>query len=381
MLYFLRPLIVTLVFTLALPVSSMAQLRVKFSRNIEFLQFYHFLSEAGPHIEASKDTLELDGRRLTISQALNFSMMAYEEYKEYRGHPAVERALEAGKNNWFDIKTRLVIGLEEFPNAELNETVDEMTLRAFSESGDLDEGRELASTFLEALNELYTEVDFDQFLEKYSEYYKKAKEEVMTVLPPERLIPEMEAFYGKEFASYTLVPSMIQALTNAFGVKYPENGETHILNVFGGFRPKDLEKGDMGFSDAHMIEVYSIHEFGHSFANPVIDALPESFFSETEVLFEPVADKMRASNYGSWRTTLYEHLVHAGEVMVTRRLGNPAEAQQMETNFVEKDGYAYLPVFIEELETYESSGGVISYQQAVDRIAQRLQALAEEQAR
>ena len=63
-----------------------------------------------------------------------------------------------------------------------------------------------------------------------------------------------------------------------------------------------------------------IHEFGHSFVNPVVDSIPPVDISKTERLFEPIKSAMEKQGYNTWKTCLYEHFVRAGEVVIAKLL-------------------------------------------------------------
>jgi hypothetical protein len=72
------------------------------------------------------------------------------------------------------------------------------------------------------------------------------------------------------------------------------------------------------FSDAEGLPAFNqlmmdtvIHEFCHSYANPVIDHRQIELRAAGETLFAGVAAAMQRQAYGNWKTMLYESLVRA----------------------------------------------------------------------
>jgi len=225
---------------------------------------------------------------------------------------------------------------------------------------------------LNALNKLYVEVDFDNYFTQYQEQYEMAVKQVEERLPPREFTSVMEKFYNKSFGSYNLIPSLLQYTTMGFGVNYETNEGVNIYNIFGGFYPKKFAEFDMGFNDESSIRELSTHEFGHSFANPVIDSLPEAIVVETEHLFAAIKEPMENQGYGQWKICLYEHLVRAGEVIIARILGNWSSADDLLVEYVGNRNFLYLPIFVEELQNYYSYQEV-TYVEAVKNIMSRLE--------
>ncbi|WP_315815355.1 DUF4932 domain-containing protein [Paraflavitalea speifideaquila] len=232
--------------------------------------------------------------------------------------------------------------------------------------------------FVAAANRLYQAVDFDAYFRESAPLYKKALQEIQSVLPDARLIKTMEQFHRKQFDEYTLLPSLTIPTGMAFGVNYSAGGKTRIMNLFGPFaiqQFKDTGSLNMGFADADHIRELSTHEFGHPFSNPVVALIPPMLVKETAILYEPVKEAMDNQGYNTWNSCLYEYFVRAGEVVIARKLGNMAAAGRLHKYYTEERRFVYLPLVIAELEKYDRAPWM-SYLEAVTKAMEKLRAIA-----
>jgi hypothetical protein len=138
-----------------------------------------------------------------------------------------------------------------------------------------------------------------------------------------------------------------------------------ICNVFAPFSFQNFDSGalDLGFNYPDKIRNLTVHEFGHSFVNPAVDALPGELIRSTEYLYGPIKEEMIKHSYTSWTQCLYEHFVKAGEVIIAEKLGDTAKAQSLMTDFV-NTGFIYVPSIVEEMRAYDKDTS-LSYKAAV----------------
>ncbi|MHC0442809.1 DUF4932 domain-containing protein [Flavobacterium sp. 3-210] len=256
------------------------------------------------------------------------------------------------------------MGIDSFPNA----TVDKNN-KFTNHFETLDD----AKKFVKAMNDFYAEINFDSFFEKYSQYYKRMTLEVAENLPKENFITEMEHFYGKRIGSYNLYPSLTMPFSQGFAV----GSDDMVGNVFGSFNmPKEIGKDsklDLGFNNTIALRTSCVHEFGHSFINPTIDAIDEKYLEATEKLFEPIGNKMTAQGYNQWKICLYEHFARAGEIVIAKLVGDSNKAQEIMNDNVTNRSFIYLPQIVEKLEYwYYHEFFTKTYQQKVEEIISQL---------
>lgn len=343
------------------------EFEVGMNTNVELLGFVYFLGYEGTQSETGSYS-EKDRKRYA------YGIDLYRQYKSFAGSKHLATAINFAQDIWLDYFINLLIQLEDFPNAKLSDRVDPAYYRRFSTNGDLAEAKRNVSAFIEAMNGLYKEVDFGSYLLRSRKLYANAVAQVKAGLPHEGFLPAMEAFYQGRFERYTLVPSLTIPAGMGFGARYGSDHKANAFHVFGTFAIQqwaDSAHIDMGFGDKkHLLEL-STHEFGHSFANPCVDRLPELLITETQPLFDPIKDAMARQGYMSWKTCLYEHFVRAGEVEIARKLGHHEDAERLRNHYVSDRKFIYLDTLLVELDKYNATGKG-TYQQAVETAMLRL---------
>ncbi|SMB99831.1 hypothetical protein SAMN00120144_2788 [Hymenobacter roseosalivarius DSM 11622] len=105
-----------------------------------------------------------------------------------------------------------------------------------------------------------------------------------------------------------------------------------------------------GFDNAEAVRNLSVHEFGHTFINPltVLPAVAPGLTAH-QALFKPIPGQLQ---YRDWQTSFNEHLVRAGEVRIALALGLPEVSQQLRTAY---STWIYLPFFEAQLQRYEAN--------------------------
>jgi hypothetical protein len=348
---------------------------IEFYKNIEFLGFVFFLgSQYMGELYENDETLNASGFKKKDWFAYDLAL--YKQYKPFKSNGNLKAATQfAEARDAADI-IPLLVQLDEFPRATISDTMPAANYRAFSEKGDSAEARKNVSVFIQALNDFYREVSFDKYFSEADLLYEQTMKEIKSVLPSGRFLPAMEKFYRHRFNGYALVPSLTIPSGMAFGVSYSKNGKTFIVNVFGPFALQQFSMlpYNMGFADENHIRELSVHEFGHSFTNPVLNKIPGHLIKETAVLLDTVRTAMENQGYNNWMSCLYEHFVRAGEVIIAKNLKQYESAERLRREYINNRKFIYLPLIIEELERYNKNRKV-SYEQVTERVMQKLKKL------
>jgi hypothetical protein len=361
----------------ARPNSPAKAIDVQFHTNVELLGLAYFLGYEGQALENEPDTVK---RKREIDKYA-YAYHLYQQYKQYENSQNLAVVMNAAYTYdlFLDYMSGLLVKLNDFPHAALPDDIEEKHYIRFSKTKDPVEAKANATLFIEAFNRLYKEVNFEAYLQQNSSRYNNALGQVKRVLPAGNFISAMEGFYRKKFDKYTLVPSLTIPAGMGFGVMHQTGGKKSIYNIFGAFdRQNFLDEAqlDMGFGNEKRNRELSIHEFGHSFVNPVIDQLPKELLSKTEHLYTPLQEAMTRQGYPTWKHCLDEHFVRAGEVLIARKLGNIKDAEPLQKYYIEDRKFNYLPVIIKELEAY-SKNRFMTYEEAVMRTMQQLNKLVQ----
>lgn len=341
------------------------KLTIDVNYNVELLGLAYFIGFEGVDIE--NQTVEINGNNIPKKEWHEYGFYVYEKYKKYATSENLTKSFAIADHLWLDYIINLLIQVDGFPRARLSPEIDVKYFINFSRKKDTAEAKQNANAFLDGLNNFYNEINFKQYIIETKSFYASALDQVKANLPQKDVVGAMEIFYEKRFNQYTLVPSLTIPKGMGFGLNYTKNGKTKLFNVFGAFDHQIFlqQPGtpDLGFDNPQRLRELSIHEFGHSFVNPVIDKIPQEKVSTTERLFEPIKSAMEKQAYNTWKACLYEHFVRAGEVVIAKLLGDTAGAQRLRTHYIEDRSFIYLPVIIAELENYRKRK--ISYDDAV----------------
>lgn len=341
------------------------------STNIELFGLLMQLDN-GADIIASKDSTLINGRRATWAEWYALAATNYQLYKQYDTCHAMQLYRELQREGIYnDFFVGFLLQVDEVPNAKMNALTDANAILGFSSKGDTAEARSRATEFLAAMNDLYRATSFGQYLQQHRADYVQANDQVKMNLPDAALLPVMEHYYRQQFNGYYLLPSLNILTSMGFG-KVNWTGRT-IYNVFGPFGFQDFDPGhpDMAFNYPEKIKELTVHEFGHSFANPAVDSLPYSLIKETNYLYEPIRKEMEKRAYPSWRICLYEHVVKAGEYIVAIKLGDTARAETFLKDAVNA-GFIYVPFLAGQLQKWDRQISPVPFDQAVLQAVEEL---------
>lgn len=340
--------------------------------NVELLGFVYFLGYEGAQLETHDSYLK--NRSIKRSEWYSYGFSVYHRYKPYQSSPHLAVIMGYAERIWLDYLINLLLQVNDCPHAQLSDQIPERYYLRFSPTNSPQEARRNATQFLNAMNQLYVEVDFESYLRSSAKLYEQALTQVKQGLPGKRFVPAMEAFYGRHFDTYSFIPSLTIPTGMGFGLQYQLAQKDQTFHVFGPFKPQQFAEGttlNMGFDDReHLLEL-STHEFGHPFVNPVIDSLPAEMINRTTHLFEPIRSFMADQGYTSWKACLYEHFVRAGEIIIAQNLGHPQQATQLKANYITNRHFIYLPTILSELDNYNKQRAY-SYRQAAQKGMQRL---------
>ncbi len=327
------------------------EISVKINSNVELFGLMMQLDNA-PDALAVKDSAEIGGRRSMWKDWYSLAVKNYTRFRLFDSCTMMQmyrKYVAAGLYNDFFIS--LLLQANQVPQAALNDSMDDDVILAFSKTGNMQEAKVQAAAFFKAFNQFYYDVHFDKYLQEYQPYLDKMLTQVRANLPPLEFVPVMEHFYQKQFNGYCFVPGL--DILNGMGFGKMNRKTATIYNSFGpfGFITHDDQHPDPGFNFADKIQNLAVHEFGHSFVNPAIDKLPDDLVQSTEKLYEPIREIMARKAYTSWKMCLYEHFVKAGEILISRYMGNKKTASQMIADCV-RDGFIYVPFIVNELQSY-----------------------------
>lgn len=347
------------------------RLEVSFNKNVELLGLSYFLAYEG--IGMDEDTIEVDGVDILRSEFHAYGNLIYNNYRTYQTSENLANALLVAEHLWLDYIISILLQVDPFPNASIPEDMPVSKYLRFSKENDPREAKNNLTTFLSSMNAFYIEANFDRYLQESKHYYDSALKEILSNLPDAEFIDHMEEYFDYSFDMYWLIPSLTLPKTMGFGPRL----DNQAFNVFGAVGPQqvhDTSELHMGFENANDIRELSVHEFGHSFVNPVLDRLPETMIDSSESLHTSVKEAMYSQGYNNWNGCVYEHFVRTVEIIIAESTLPQAEYRKLENSYLVDRRFIFIPQLKPILSAYQDRR--LTFEQAVYQGLERLIALS-----
>jgi hypothetical protein len=277
-------------------------------------------------------------------------------FKQYREHQAIHIIDTLVKKGfWLDAMTEVLLKSSPLPNAELKYELEKSTLARLSDNDE--EAGNFIAEFITSMNDFYIKANLSEYFLENESYFDSVNNEVAKNLPNEDFIAKMEDYYGKQNDRYTLIPSPTMLATAGLGLRIKGNIGLMIYNIFGPLTvTKDSIEFGYGYNDSEKIYELSVHEFGHSFINPIME-LPENraIADMHNYLLVPIKDNMANQGYSDWWACVTEHIVRLGEIRISYALGDSSKANRIRNDYVNNRSFIYLPYLEENILDYEQN--------------------------
>ncbi len=340
------------------------KIQIEINKNIELLGIGYFIGFEGVDIE--NKTVEVDGNTIPKKEWHTYGYDIYKKFEHFAQSEHLNKAFAVADHLWLDYLCAFLLRLDDVPNAKITDSLDVGYYINFSKEKNKEEALKNAQIFLDGLNAFSQEINLDLYMDTYSPFYEKAKQEVLSNISDNGFVETMEKFYKHGFSSYHLVPSLTIPKGMGFGIKIKDD----IWSVFGAVDFQDFENEsnlNMGFTNKDKLNELTIHEFGHSFVNPVVAEQPDTLFQASEHLFPALKQAMGDQGYNTWKVCLYEHFVRAGEIIIAEKTGNLDSAERLKVQYITKRNFKYIPVILDELYRYDD-GEYEKYDEVVTNV-------------
>lgn len=207
-----------------------------------------------------------------------------------------------------------------------------------------------ARRFLELAREFAATTDFAAFIESHQPLYDLAGTRAAEVLAEHAHLDWFETFFGRRpGARFTVVLGMLNG-GNCYGARIsPGDGNEDLYCILGVWATD--WRGQPRF-EAGMVGTV-VHEFCHSYVNPIVDAHLAELEPAGLALYPLVEDAMRSQAYSNWKTMMRESLVRAGTVRYYHAVeGGAAGAKHAQ--YEAGRHFAWVPELSDLLADYEA---------------------------
>lgn len=267
-------------------------------------------------------------------------------FTQYKDHRVVSLYTEMSNADFtYDAPPTVMLHLSKLPCLELETPLDDMT---FLRAG----GRERLMEFLDALRDFSTQTKFVEFFKAHEPAYDSAVARVQVMIKGNDEVSTLENYFGTKCESYNLILAFLYSPGHGYGPRLEGQGGKGA-DVFIVYCPMGTEGGLPAYGDPAILRYMILHEFGHSFVNPVSD-LFRSQLDLDSTLLRPIKALMQQQAYGNWIACVNEHLLRAFTTRLTCR-SQSADSCRQTIKAELRHGFVYLEPLCRGLERYEET--------------------------
>ena len=204
------------------------------------------------------------------------------------------------------------------------------------------------------LKDFARDTNFAEFYNLHSDFYELVLSTIKYNISDYNIIPLMEKYFGQKQNSYTVIINLMGSGNFAPRVQNPSG-----LDIYCVMEPQVCCGDIPTFSDCVMLDHIIIHEFAHSFINPLVDTYTEQV-NEYGHLLEPIQASMSNQGYNNWNVVVKEHIVRAVNIRLAALKYGEAFADLQFRKLELGMRYIYVDILCEKLKEYESNRGKYS---------------------
>ena len=269
-------------------------------------------------------------------------------FAPYREHPVVQhmRQLRQTKRLAYDAVPVMAPYMTEPPQIEPRLTLTE-TLP------DWRWGLEGGTEFIRLLNEFYKDARCEEFFARQDSLYRAVETYVEGVFP--KLESEwFNRFFGEDSRTGMIPVIGLMLGGGSYGgdIVYPDS--TREIYAFMGGVGIRRNKEPVMFANRMAYFNTLVHEFAHSFVNPVLIAVPELSALST-ALFQAEVDALRAQHYGEGYGIVCETFTRAAVIRYFMEYADSAAVAEAMLDETANCRFIWMPEAVELLGEYEAN--------------------------
>ena len=311
--------------------STTSSLNVKIDPRIELLAAVQSLSDYGEKFS------------LLTKLDYDYKNDLLKTFQPFAEHEAVKLFQEMSHSGFtFDAPPSVMLHLSSPPDLAVEQPLTDYLIRRGG-------GEEKLMRFIAHLRDFAKQSRFMDFFRKQKGFYQKTIQSVNENFEDIDFIGVLEGYYGQKQHSYNII--LAPMFNGNYGPRISrEDGTFDIFNIVS---PRQIKEDILYFGSKANFEHLAWHEFSHSFVNPLGEQHRKELLKYAS-LFKPIQNKMSASAYGNWITTVNEHVVRA----VTTRLNYLHKGKEDGDRVLAGEktyGFAYVEALCKKLELYEAN--------------------------
>ena len=269
----------------------------------------------------------------------------------HRDHPVVKLAADLRRKRGvsFDAPMSLAVHL-----TDVNSLAERVPFEPRPAGLDSRWRPQEAREFLEKARDFVKDANFAGFFKSHKGLYDRACARLKDLLEREGRLDWFDGFFGaRPKTTFHIAIGIVNGPSN-YGphIELPDGREFYC--ILGASKAGTFGMGEPVFDKTMLPTV--VHEFCHSYTNPLVDAHASELQQSADRLFERVGRRMKRMAYGSARTMMREAMVRACVVRYVHATGG-ADAAAEQTEKEIKRGFLWTGELADLLARYEAQRG------------------------
>jgi hypothetical protein len=264
-----------------------------------------------PRVELISIIFRLAGNReYNMCQISSYNSDIEEHFGPYKDHPAIKlaRELKQRRGVSYDAPMSLAVHLTDADTLGEKVAFDSPD-EQIDARWKLDELRE----FIEKARRFVKDADFNGFISAHEDLYAQTVARAKQMLKREAHLEWFDDFFGaRPGATFKVIIGMVNGPSN-YGARTKLGDDEDLYCILGVWNC-DLQ-GIPRFPRGMVSTV--VHEFSHSYVNPVVYAHMSELEEAGTQMYETVKNTMKQMAYGNWTTMMHESVVRASGVRYT----------------------------------------------------------------
>ena len=269
-------------------------------------------------------------------------------FSAFRDHSAVKTVQEMNRLNGINGSAPMALavylgeppGLE--PVVDLSGRPDELESRWTVE---------LIDEFLVEARKFAAETQFMDFYNSQQDFHAMAIGNLEKTLKDENLLLWYDTFFGYRPEHYVMYIGLINGSCNyGFSVTH-RDGEQEFISLLGARWP---DKQGAPTYRADWFKRVIVHEYCHSYINPLVNNNPGEWKALGEELLVSHREKMIEHGYNAWNVLLFEYIVRACTVRYFGAIEGARRARN-QIAYEEREGFPAIGGLVELFDGYENN--------------------------
>jgi hypothetical protein len=301
-----------------------------------------------PRVELMSLIFRLAGNpEYSMARVESYADDADKQFGKFRDHVVVNLAQELCSTHGvsYDVVMSMAIHLTDTEDLKLK-----LPLEPWPEGLDKRWTAPDVTNFLAAARQFVKDSSFQEFIKQHRPLYETAVARMQTLLDKEAHLEWFDAYFGKRpQASFTVALGLLNG-GGCYGPHFrAADGHEELYCILGVWQTD--KQGLPEFTRDTLPTV--VHEFCHSYANPLVERHLAELQPSGDALFDQVSGRMRSQAYGNGQTLLKESLVRACVIRYLRQYEGE-EAARRAIQAEKRNGFLWMQEMSDLLGEYET---------------------------